>query len=118
MEITTIGIDLAKSVFAVSGADSSGRVVMRLKAPERKSLIERPGSPAAATSCNRPATASLASRMQALAPTGSIAISEQTRKFVALWHCGKSFGLKTGLDLRVCKPPDPGASVNQDSNSG
>ena len=42
MEITTIGIDLAKSVFAVSGADSSGRVVMRLKAPERKSLIERP----------------------------------------------------------------------------
>src|SRR5208282_2490035 len=29
MEITTIGIDLAKSVFAVSGADSSGRVVMR-----------------------------------------------------------------------------------------
>jgi len=23
-----------------------------------------------------------------------------------------------GLDLRVCKPPDPGASVNQDSNSG
>ncbi len=66
----------------------------------------------AATSCNRPATASLASRMRALA------ISEQTRKFVALWHCGKPFGLKTGLDLRVCKPPDPGASVNQDSNSG
>src|SRR5208282_5920928 len=29
MEVTTIGIDLAKSVFAVSGADSSGRVVMR-----------------------------------------------------------------------------------------
>ena len=29
MEITTIGIDLAKSVFAVCGADSSGRVVMR-----------------------------------------------------------------------------------------
>jgi hypothetical protein len=54
----------------------------------------------------------LASRMRALA------ISEQTRKFVALWHCGKPFGLKTGLDLRVCKPPDPGASVNQDSNSG
>jgi transposase len=29
MEITTIGIDLAKSVFAVCGADSRGRVVMR-----------------------------------------------------------------------------------------
>ena len=29
MEVTTIGIDLAKSVFAVSGADSSGRVVVR-----------------------------------------------------------------------------------------
>ena len=29
MEITTIGIDLAKSVFAVSGADSRGRVVIR-----------------------------------------------------------------------------------------
>ena len=29
MEVTTIGIDLAKSAFAVSGADSSGRVVMR-----------------------------------------------------------------------------------------
>src|SRR6202022_1321750 len=29
MEITTIGIDLAKSAFAVSGADSSGRVVVR-----------------------------------------------------------------------------------------
>ena len=29
MEITTIGIDLAKSVFEVCGADSGGRVVMR-----------------------------------------------------------------------------------------
>ena len=29
MEITAIGIDLAKSVFAVSGADSSERVVLR-----------------------------------------------------------------------------------------
>ncbi len=29
MEITTIGIDLAKSVFAVSGADRHGRVVVR-----------------------------------------------------------------------------------------
>ena len=29
MEITTIGIDLAKSVFAVSGADRRGKVVMR-----------------------------------------------------------------------------------------
>ena len=26
MEVTTIGIDLAKSAFAVSGADGSGRV--------------------------------------------------------------------------------------------
>ena len=29
MEITTIGIDLAKSVFAVSCADRRGKVVMR-----------------------------------------------------------------------------------------
>jgi hypothetical protein len=29
MEVTTIGIDLAKNVFAVRGADGSGRVVMR-----------------------------------------------------------------------------------------
>jgi len=29
MEITTIGIDLAKNVFAVGGADGSGRVVVR-----------------------------------------------------------------------------------------
>src|SRR6202011_2274422 len=29
MEVTTIGIDLAKSVFALSGADSRGRVVIR-----------------------------------------------------------------------------------------
>src|SRR4029077_9425805 len=29
MEITTIGIDLAKSVFAVSGADRRGKVVLR-----------------------------------------------------------------------------------------
>src|SRR5713226_10193142 len=29
MEVTTIGIDLAKSVFAGSGADSRGRVVIR-----------------------------------------------------------------------------------------
>src|ERR1700676_746791 len=29
MEVTTIGIDLAKNVFAVCGADTSGRVVMR-----------------------------------------------------------------------------------------
>src|SRR6202022_124554 len=29
MEITTIGIDLAKSVFAVSAADETGRVVVR-----------------------------------------------------------------------------------------
>jgi hypothetical protein len=29
VEITTIGIDLAKSVFAVSGADRQGRVVLR-----------------------------------------------------------------------------------------
>src|ERR1700680_743849 len=29
MEVTTIGIDLAKSVFALSGADSPGRVVIR-----------------------------------------------------------------------------------------
>jgi hypothetical protein len=29
MEVTTIGIDLANSVFAVSGADSRGRVVIR-----------------------------------------------------------------------------------------
>jgi len=29
MEITTIGIDLAKSVFALSGADRAGKVVLR-----------------------------------------------------------------------------------------
>ena len=29
MEVTTIGIDLAKNVFAGCGADSSGRVLMR-----------------------------------------------------------------------------------------
>jgi hypothetical protein len=29
MAVTTIGIDLAKNVFAVRGADVSGRVVMR-----------------------------------------------------------------------------------------
>jgi len=29
MKVTTIGIDLAKSVFAVSGADRRGKVVMR-----------------------------------------------------------------------------------------
>ena len=29
MEVTTIGIDLAKYVFAVCGAESSGRLVMR-----------------------------------------------------------------------------------------
>src|SRR5690349_2342278 len=29
MEVRTIGIDLAKNVFAVCGADSSGRVLMR-----------------------------------------------------------------------------------------
>jgi transposase len=29
MEVTTIGIDLAKSVFAVSGAERAGKVVMR-----------------------------------------------------------------------------------------
>ena len=29
MEVTTIGIDLAKSVFAVSGADRRGRVIVR-----------------------------------------------------------------------------------------
>ena len=29
MEVTTIGIDLAKNVFAVCGAESSGRLVMR-----------------------------------------------------------------------------------------
>jgi hypothetical protein len=29
MEVTTIGIDLAKNVFAVCGADRSGRVLMR-----------------------------------------------------------------------------------------
>ena len=29
MEVTTIGADLAKDVFAVRGADGSGRVVMR-----------------------------------------------------------------------------------------
>jgi hypothetical protein len=33
MEVTTIGIDLAKSVFAVSGADSRGRVVIRRRTP-------------------------------------------------------------------------------------
>ena len=29
MEVTTIGIDLAKTVFAVLGTDGSGRVPMR-----------------------------------------------------------------------------------------
>ena len=29
MEVTTIGIDLAKNVFALSGADGRGRVVIR-----------------------------------------------------------------------------------------
>ena len=29
MEVTTTGIDLAKNVFTVRGADGSGRVVMR-----------------------------------------------------------------------------------------
>ena len=29
MEVTTIGIDLAKSVFAVSGADRRGQVIVR-----------------------------------------------------------------------------------------
>jgi len=38
MEITTLGIDLAKSVFAVCGADSSGRVVMRFEDSEAERL--------------------------------------------------------------------------------
>ncbi len=39
MEITTIGIDLAKNVFAVSGADGRGRVVMR-KQLRRAQVLE------------------------------------------------------------------------------
>ena len=38
MEVTTIGIDLAKSAFAVGGADSSGRVVMR-RQPRRAQVL-------------------------------------------------------------------------------
>ena len=39
MEITTIGIDSAKSVFAVSAADESGRVVLR-KQLRRHQVLE------------------------------------------------------------------------------
>jgi transposase len=39
MEITTIGIDLAKNVFAVSAADESGRVVLR-KQLRRNQVLE------------------------------------------------------------------------------
>jgi Transposase len=45
MEITTIGIDLAKSVFAVCGADSSGRVVMRRQLRRPKVLNFMRGLP-------------------------------------------------------------------------
>ena len=39
MEITTIGIDLAKNVFALSGADGRGRVVLR-KQLRRAQVLE------------------------------------------------------------------------------
>jgi hypothetical protein len=42
MEVTTIGIDLAKNVFAVCAADSSGRVVIR-RQPPRPSRSEWAG---------------------------------------------------------------------------
>src|ERR1700724_2793549 len=39
MEVTTIGIDLAKNVFAVCGAESSGRVVMRRQLLRRAQVL-------------------------------------------------------------------------------
>ena len=51
MEVATIGLDLAKHVFQVHGADAAGRVVLR-KRPRRSEVLTFFGSlrPSLATS--------------------------------------------------------------------
>jgi hypothetical protein len=47
MEVTTIGIDLAKNVFAVSAADETGRVILRRQLRRHQVLgFRRPLNPA------------------------------------------------------------------------
>ena len=47
MEITTIGLDLAKRVFQVHGADASGRAVLRCKLQRSEVLAFFEGLPTA-----------------------------------------------------------------------
>ena len=60
-EITTVGVDLAKSVFTVHGVDAAGRMVLR-KTVRREKLTgliaacgERMSGRAGSRSCTRPA---------------------------------------------------------------
>jgi hypothetical protein len=54
-EITTVGVDLAKSVFTIHGVDAAGRAVLR-KTVRREKLLERIAMPALENQANRPRT--------------------------------------------------------------
>ena len=40
MEIVTLGIDLAKNIFAVHGVDAAGKVVLQRPSVKRANLLE------------------------------------------------------------------------------
>lgn len=44
MEIVTLGIDLAKNIFALHGVDDAGKVVLQRPAVKRAKLLELTGS--------------------------------------------------------------------------
>ena len=45
MKITTIGLDLAKSVFQVHGVDATGQIVVRKSLRRSQMLVFLPGCP-------------------------------------------------------------------------
>ncbi len=44
MEIVTLGIDLAKNIFALHGIDATGKVALQRPAVKRAKLLEVTGS--------------------------------------------------------------------------
>ena len=98
MDITTIGFDLAKTVFQVHGADGEGRVVLRRKLRRGKVLAFFAGLPSCLVGMEACASAHYWAReLQALGHKVRLIPPQYVRPFV---KTNKNDAADAGSDLR------------------
>jgi transposase len=130
MDITTIGFDLAKTVFQVHGADAKGRAVLRRKLRRGKVLAFFAGLPSCLVGMEACASAHYWAReLQALGHKVRLIPPQYVRPFVktnkndaadaeAICEAARSAGRRPASDDALCAGEKRRAAIGSDAAPG